>query len=137
MQFRIEGNLILAVGKDGEDFLEIASRLKEAKQTPQTMLVLSATGMLRKVKLGYWDGEKYQEHNFPQPMELLGISGFISREAEPFYHFHLTLADREGRVWGGHFLQGEVCNALELFLMGSSMKIKRAPVGKLKLITLE
>ncbi len=137
MQYRIKDSLVVAVGRDGENLLEVATALKQAQDTPLTMVVLSATGMLRKVKMGYWDGEKYLEHIFEEPMELLGISGFISKTADPFYHFHLTLADREGRVYGGHFLEAEVCNTLELFLMGSSLGIKRAPVGKLKLISLE
>ncbi len=137
MNYRIDGSFILAIGKDGEKLEEVARALKEAGDTPAAMAVVSATGMLRRIKLGYWDGEKYLEHSFKEPMELLGISGFISKDADPFYHFHLTLADREGRVWGGHLLQAEVCNTLELFLLGGALRIKRVPVGKLKLITLE
>ncbi len=137
MKYKVEGSVILAVGEDGDSLHEVARLLKESGDTPSTMVVTSATGMLRKIKMGYWDGEKYLEHSFEEPMELLGISGFIARDAEPFYHFHLTLADREGRVWGGHMMEAEVCNTLELFLIGTSLRIKRVPVGNLKLISLE
>ncbi len=137
MDYRIDGSFILVVGKDGEGLEDVARALKEAGDTPNIMAAVSATGMLRRIKLGYWDGEKYLKHSFEQPMELLGISGFISKNADPFYHFHLTLADREGRVWRGHLLEAEVCNTLELFLLGGSLRVKRVPVGRLKLISLE
>jgi predicted DNA-binding protein with PD1-like motif len=39
------------------------------------------------------------------PLELLSIQGPIVRDedGEVYYHFHGTVMDKEGRVWGGHF----------------------------------
>jgi uncharacterized protein len=41
------------------------------------------------------------------PLELLSVQGPILFEEDGgvFYHFHGTVMDRDGRVWGGHFFR--------------------------------
>jgi len=64
-----------------------------------------ALGMLNDVEMGYFDGEKYEVHRLPEPAELLGISGLITKETDPPYHFHVTLGEKDGGVTGGHLLK--------------------------------
>lgn len=136
MKYVVKGNGVIVIGEDGEDLYLLLKALKDAKDTPETMVVVSALGMLKEVKAGYWNGDHYEIHEFKEPVELLGISGQISKTADPFYHFHLILGTSSGRVVGGHFLEAKVCNTLELFLTGILHPIKRVQKGKLKLIEL-
>ena len=40
-------------------------------------------------------------------MEILSLIGNISlKDDKPFVHAHITLADQEGRAWGGHLAEG-------------------------------
>ncbi len=137
MKLKREGNLILVVGQDGENYQEILEALKESSETPETMVVLSAAGMVRSTKLGFWRGSSYEIHLFPEPAELLAISGMISKSCDPFYHFHLTLALEDGKAVGGHLLEATVHNTLELFLIGSTMKLRRVERAGLKLLDLD
>lgn len=136
MKYVVKGNGIIVIGEDGEDLFLILKALKDAKDTPETMVVTSALGMLKEVKVGYWNGDHYEIHEFKEPVELLGISGQISKTADPFYHFHLLMGTSSGKAVGGHFLEARVCNTLELFLMGILHPIKRVKKGNLKLIEL-
>ncbi len=136
MRYIVENNKVIAIGEDDENLLSVIKALKEGNDTPETMIVTSALGMLREVKAGYWKGEEYEIHKFNEPVELLGISGIISKTSDPFYHFHLILGTSSGEVVGGHFLEAKVCNTLELFLVGYDYKIHRVQKGKLKFIEL-
>jgi len=136
MKYVVKGNGIIVVGEDGEDLYLILKAIKDAVDTPKTMVVVSALGMLKEVKTGYWKGDHYEIHEYKQPVELLGISGQISKTADPFYHFHLILGTESGQVVVGHFIEAKVCNTLELFLMGMAHPIKRVQKGNLKLIEL-
>ncbi len=137
MKLKVEKDLILVIGEDGEKYEEILKGLKESPETPETMVVLSAAGMVRKVKLGFWTGKEYEIHEFSDPAELLAISGMISKIADPFFHFHVVIGTADGKAAGGHLLEATVHNTLELFLLGSSIKLVRKPRMGLKLLDFE
>lgn len=45
----------------------------------------------------------------PGPIEVLGIQGVIleTEKGEMFLHFHGTFCDKNGKVYGGHVVQGK------------------------------
>lgn len=66
-------------------------------------------GGLGRARLSYFDQEKraYQIREFDAPFEIVSGTGTISiKNDEPFVHLHLAIADREGKVFGGHALDG-------------------------------
>lgn len=74
-------------------------------------------GAVRRAQLSWWDQdeEKYRGFTVDEPMEVVSGLGSISEfDNKPFVHIHLTLADREGRVRGGHVEPGTEVYAMEL-----------------------
>jgi predicted DNA-binding protein with PD1-like motif len=58
---------------------------------------------------------RYNPLEFPGGMEILNLQGNVSlREGKPFVHVHLLLGDAQGRVFGGHLLQGTRLFACEV-----------------------
>ena len=67
---------------------------------------------------GYEDSKKrYKPISLDQPLEILNLTGNVSlREGIAFVHAHISLADSEGRVYGGHLAQGTKVFACEFVI---------------------
>lgn len=68
-------------------------------------------GSLRRARLSFYDQKMraYREMDFDEAHEIVAGSGDISlRDDKPFVHLHLAVANSEGKVVGGHCLEG--CN---------------------------
>jgi predicted DNA-binding protein with PD1-like motif len=77
---------------------------------------IEALGALEKGGVGFYDHEArvYREIRFDEGMEIASLVGNISRkDGEAFLHCHAILADRDGRCFGGHLLEGNVAFACE------------------------
>ncbi|HJX38322.1 MAG TPA: DUF296 domain-containing protein [Anaerolineae bacterium] len=77
---------------------------------------LDALGAVERGGIGYYDHLKrvYREVRFDEGMEIASLVGNVSRkDGETFLHCHVILADREGRCFGGHLLEGNVTFACE------------------------
>lgn len=132
MDFKEKDKFIVCVMQDGEDLIENLKILKENFKNYKILTVLSALGMLKDVKTGYWNGKEYEIHEINEPVELLGISGIITPETDPFYHFHIFVGDRKGNVKGGHLIEAKVLNTLEMFLIKGDIEVKREEEKGLK-----
>ncbi|MCD6221292.1 DUF296 domain-containing protein [bacterium] len=134
MKWKKKDGSIVVIMEHGEDFLENIKKLIESPELPELAVVITALGMLNDVEMGYFDGEKYEVHRLPEPAELLGISGLITKETDPPYHFHVTLGEKDGGVTGGHLLKGRVWNTVEMVLLVEEIKLRRVPLRNLKLL---
>ena len=134
MKWKKKDGSIVVIMEHGEDFLENIKKLIESPELPELAVVITALGMLNDVEMGYFDGEKYEVHRLPEPAELLGISGLITKETDPPYHFHVTLGKKDGGVTGGHLLKGRVWNTVEMVLLVEEIKLRRIPLRNLKLL---
>ena len=106
---------------DGEDL--VAGLLSISIDTAA---ILGGIGMVRDARLAYWNGSAYEEHAVPGPVELASMQGNIAlRDGERIIHCHVTVAQRDGSVTGGHLVAATVANTAEIVL------------GKLDGITLE
>jgi predicted DNA-binding protein with PD1-like motif len=80
--------------------------------------VVSGIGALQRAEIGYYDQEthEYRTIEIDRPTEISSLAGNVSiRDGKPFLHAHVTLADSEGNVRGGHLSRGTVF-AAEVFL---------------------
>lgn len=71
--------------------------------------VVQLFGSLGSARLSYFDQIKraYQIRGFDAPFEIVSGTGNISLKNElPFVHLHLAIADHDGKVFGGHALDG-------------------------------
>jgi predicted DNA-binding protein with PD1-like motif len=80
---------------------------------------IHAIGATTHARVAYYDqGTKvYNPIELPGGMEILNVHGNVSlRDGEPFVHAHILLGDPQGKVFGGHLLQGTKLFACELFI---------------------
>ena len=131
MKLKTEGILTLEIMEDNEDLIENLNVLKNKLNLP-FYAVVTDLGMLKEVKMGYWNGKEYEIHEQKEPAELLGISGIITPKTEPFYHFHIVVGRENGTVTGGHLIEAKIANTLELVLSSAPIEVKRVKKGLLK-----
>lgn len=99
------------------------------KHNLKTGIFLSGIGQLGSVEIGFFKEKgNYLPQKLFQPLEILNISGFISfdKKNNDFdFHLHISLSDENKKVFGGHFIAGEVSITLEGAILKSKAEIIR------------
>lgn len=94
---------------EGEEFGTFINNF--AKKHNVLIGTVAAIGTLRNPKIGYFEEEagRYKVIELAGTYELVSLTGNISiKDGEPFAHIHVALGDSEGKLWGGHLIEGEV-----------------------------
>lgn len=95
----------------------------------------SVIGAVTCAKLGYYD-QKEKKYSgcveLDKKLEISSCSGNISiKDGEIFVHAHITLADFEGKAYGGHLMPGTKIFAAEFFIQElSGAELVRQPEAK-------
>ncbi len=108
------GKIILTGLPHNSDLLEAITDL--ARREKISTGTIMAIGAVQRARIGYYDqsAREYREQDIEEPMEITSCLGNISlKDGEIFVHAHVTLADREGRVMGGHLCAGTIIFAAE------------------------
>lgn len=82
---------------------------------------VEAIGAVRKACIGFYNQgtRTYQFSTFDRPLEITHLVGNVSlKDATPFVHAHIALADEAGHCYGGHLAPGTVVFACE-FVLGA------------------
>jgi len=102
--------------------------------------VFSVIGALTGAKLGYYkqDEKKYVECvSLDKKLEIASCIGNVSlKETDIFIHAHVTLADHDGKCYGGHLMPGSCIFAAEYYikeLTGKELTRKHDPETGLSL----
>ncbi|MBN2608704.1 MAG: DUF296 domain-containing protein [Candidatus Fermentibacteraceae bacterium] len=91
--------------------------------------IVAGIGMLRDVEIGRYDGMEYEIKTVEPSSEVLSLQGNVSmKEGEPFVHLHVSLADEDMDVMGGHLFKGTVSMTIELILLELDADFVRVPV---------
>ncbi|MFH1414949.1 MAG: PPC domain-containing DNA-binding protein [Elusimicrobiota bacterium] len=126
MDKQVKGNILAVRLYQDED---VVAALNEAfRSTGRSMgIVVSAAGMMKKIKLGYFIGEgKYKENYFEKEREIVSLTGnLICDENRYFNHLHVSIADEEGKVTGGHLKDAQVHGTGEIFIYVSDINATR------------
>ena len=80
---------------------------------------VEALGAVQKACFSYYDQgtHEYKPVSVDKPLEILKLTGNVTlRDNVPFVHAHVTLADAEGRAYGGHLAPGTIIFACECFI---------------------
>lgn len=80
--------------------------------------IVQVMGSLSRARLSFYDQQirAYRELDFDAPHEIVAGTGNISLrngDGAPSVHLHLAVADAEGKVVGGHCLEGCTVFAVE------------------------
>jgi predicted DNA-binding protein with PD1-like motif len=98
----------------GDDLLLALERLCQEHNI--TLGEVRALGAVTKARVGFYNQEERQYYflDLNQPLEILALVGNISiKDGKPMVHAHVTLADGEGRAYGGHLAEGTPVFACE------------------------
>lgn len=128
---RTEDHLALRL-EEGDDFFPVLKAILVAEDIT-TAVLLAAAGMVRQAEIGWNGGDGYLRRTFDDPLEILGLSGTVSRKPDgaPFFHAHATLGDSEHRAWGGHLFRAIVHETCELvFSLPQGMVFYRMPLKR-------
>jgi uncharacterized protein len=111
---------------DGDDLVESLRGLSIT-----SAVIAGGIGMVRAVRLGYWNGHAYEETRIDDPAELLSMQGTIASSVDgPAVHCHVTLVGRDGLARGGHLLGATVTNTAEIaLLLVPGIRLERRPEG--------
>lgn len=120
---------------DGDDLVEAL------RAFPVTSAVIAGgIGMVRALRLGYWNGRAYEEATLDEPAELLSMQGTIAATADGrAVHCHVSVAGRDGIAHGGHLLGATVANTAEIVLLlvpGVRLERRSDGTGSAKLFPL-
>ncbi len=80
---------------------------------------VEALGAVQKARIGFYNQETrtYQFIELDHSLEITNLVGNVSlKDGNPFVHAHVTLADEEGKSYGGHIAPGTVVFACEFVL---------------------
>jgi uncharacterized protein len=99
--------------RDGDDLVESLRRLPI-----DGAVIAVGIGMVRRLRLGYWNGRAYEETRIDDPAELLSMQGTIAASVDgAAVHCHVSVALDDGTVRGGHLLGATVANTAEIALL--------------------
>ncbi len=110
-----QGRSVVARLRHGADLLEEIVALADHHGIEAG--ALQGLGALQRARLAYYDqtDRSYREFDLERPLEITALAGNVSRrDGAAAAHVHLTLADRDGRAFGGHAAPGCVVFACEL-----------------------
>jgi uncharacterized protein len=123
--------------EDGDRYLvrfEIGEQLPTAlvelgKRYGWTSASITGLGAVRNVILGYYDlpSRTYINHPVEGTVELISLVGNLSLlDGNPLWHMHISVADREGKLRGGHLMQLEVAVTVECWIhVSAELAIRR------------
>jgi predicted DNA-binding protein with PD1-like motif len=80
---------------------------------------LSGVGAVSRATIRYYDQPKQEwiDLEFDRRLEVAGMTGNVSlMNGEPIVHVHITLADEDGRCYGGHLGHNTLVFNLEILL---------------------
>ncbi len=80
---------------------------------------VEALGAVQRARLGYYhqQSREYRYLELEEALEITNLVGNVSlRDGNPMVHAHVTLADGQGRAYGGHLMPGTILFAGEFIL---------------------
>jgi len=103
MEYRRFENKIIARIDKGEEIID--QLVKISKKENIKLASVSALGATNKFTVGLFDIEekKYYSTTHEGNFEIVSLTGTISeKDNEVYQHIHMSAADKENKVYGGH-----------------------------------
>jgi hypothetical protein len=100
------GRVIVRRFRKGDDVLESLNQLVRDNRVSSGSF--SAIGNVEKAEVGFFVGDgRYSTISCKGPLEVCSCIGNVAtKEHSPFVHAHISLADKQGRMYGGHLMPG-------------------------------
>ena len=117
MDFRHFGNKYFVRIDRGEEIISQLRKLCEAEKI--TLAEVKALGAVDDFSVGLFDTneKKYHSNDFKFPAEITSLWGTVTTMDGKFYaHLHMSVADKAGKVWGGHLNRAVVSATCEMIV---------------------
>lgn len=126
MEYRRFGNTIVArIDKNEEIIEELLTICKMEKVTLANVNALGAVGEFQ-VGLFNTKEKKYYSTKYEGDFEIVSLTGSITtKEGELYNHIHMSAADQENKVYGGHLNYAKVSATCEMFIQIIEGKVER------------
>lgn len=129
------GRTVFVRLRENEDLLNAIK--EKAEQNSISAGFFFLIGTVKRAVMGFYKEGKYKQIEVAGPLEIVSCLGNISirEDGELVAHAHISVADEEGRMLGGHLLPGCLIDATgELVLIETpEAKLKRVLEKKLNL----
>ena len=97
---------------EGMDLKKEIEKIVE-EEAIRSGIILSSVGCVGRGRLRLADGKSIKE--MTEPLEILNLNGTLSPGG---LHLHISFGDDEGRVWGGHLVEGNIINTTCELIVG-------------------
>ncbi|MBQ7732399.1 MAG: DNA-binding protein [Synergistaceae bacterium] len=117
MQFRRFGNKYFVRIDKGEEIMSTLKKFCEAEKI--TLAEVKALGAVDEFDVGLFDvvEKKYHGNKFRFPAEITSLWGTVTtKEGKIYLHIHMSAADVDGKVWGGHLVRAVVSATCEMIV---------------------
>lgn len=126
MEYREKDGVIMARLYQDEDLFESLEELCRACDV-KVGVFLSGIGMLKQAELSFFvEHGKYATVLFPEPLELVSLTGNVIREdGEYAFHLHAVLARETKDAVAGHLSRGKVNVTNEIVILKTGIPAAR------------
>ena len=123
---RFDDTIVVRLDK-GEEICR--TLLAIAKKEQIGAAIVSGIGAVSDFAVGLFDPEKKQfgENHFTGYYEVTALGGNLStKDGEPYLHLHMSCADAQGHMVGGHLAQATISLTGEIFIQVLHGSVGRA-----------
>ena len=110
-------NIVIRIDK-GEDIIE--KIIDVATLENINLAFVSGIGAVGKFTIGLFDTKekKYFYNNYEGDFEIISLTGNITlKEGQVYQHLHMSVADKNNNVYGGHLNSAIVSATCEIIIM--------------------
>ncbi|MCL6610945.1 MAG: DNA-binding protein [Peptococcaceae bacterium] len=111
------GRTLIGRLKKGDDLLDSLTRL--CMEANIRLGKIQAIGAVSKAVVGFYlqEAREYVQLDYDYHQEIISLQGNVSiKDGQPFIHAHLALSDGQGKLYGGHLMNGTVVFACEYII---------------------
>ena len=117
MQFRRFGNKYFVLMDRGEEIM--TSLMKLCVEEQITLGEIKALGAVDDFTVGLFDVDekKFHANHFEFPAEIVSLWGNVTtKDGKPYLHVHMSAANKDGHVFGGHLNSARVSATCEMIV---------------------
>jgi predicted DNA-binding protein with PD1-like motif len=126
MEYRVSSDLIILRLHQDEDLFECLEEVCR-KTDLKVGVIVSGIGMLKQAELAYYvSSGRYAPVLFPEPMELVSLTGSLISEGDDCHiHLHAVLSRENKETVGGHLSRGKVNVTGEIVILKTDAPARR------------
>ena len=127
MDYRRFGDTLIVRMDRGEEI--VAQVLALAEKEDIKLAAVEALGAVNDFTVGLFDTETKEFHanRFQGPYEIVSLTGTVTtRDGEVYQHLHMSAANAQGQVFGGHLSSAVISATCEMVIRILDGRVERS-----------